>query len=408
MKLTITKTKISLVFVVILAVIFLALSSYIMETNDEGYFQVKQAFYTGEMTVRLQPGTYFQNFGKILTYKEVARVGFGEQKGEGTADISSIPVIFNDGSKADISGLVRIQLPSNKEDILSLKREFAGGYDHFIVAGIVPIVQNAVKLSANLRSAQDAYTTLALFQQAIEDQLRNGTYVTKSESQKIKRLSGENETKQVTVIVKYADDYEGTDENGMPLAGQPKRIANRFTELGCKVNDCVISIPAFDPKVEEMISKRKDEAMKTELAKQAAIRSQQDALSAVEQGKANVATAKYKKEVELVMATTKAKEKFEVAEYAAKEAKELKKKKISLAEGIKQELLIADGLSARAKYQIDADVRASIGVAEHMSKWVGPQFVVAGGSGDGSGSEGGLSNILMIDWMTRLAKSGVK
>jgi len=394
-----TKTKIFIFSAVVILIALGISANSIWQTNDEGYFQVKQAFYTGEMTVRLQPGTYFQTFGEILTYKQVATVGFGEQKGEGTADIPAIPVIFNDGSKADISGLVRIQLPNNEADILSLKREFAGGYDHFIVAGIVPIVQNAVKLSANLRSAQDAYTTLALFQQAIEDQLRNGTYVTKSESQKIKRLSGEDETKQVTVIVTYPDSSKLTDKNGLPLAGQPRRIANRFTELGCKVNDCVISIPNFDPKVEEMISKRKDEAMKTELAKQSAIRSQQDALSAVEQGKANVATAKYEKEVELVRATTKAKEKFEVAQFAAKEAKELKKKKIALAEGIKQELLIADGLSARAKYQIDANVRQAIGVAEHMSKWKGPEIVVGAGN---DGKSGGIETALMVEMYQKM------
>ena len=395
-----TKTKIVIIFTVIMLIILGISANSIWQTNDEGYFQVKQAFYTGEMSVRLQPGTYFQNFGEIFTYKQVATVGFGDQKGEGSADIPAIPVIFNDGSKANISGLVRIQLPNNVEDILSLKREFAGGYDHFIASGIVPIVQNAVKLSANLRSAQDAYTTLALFQQAIEDQLRNGTYVTKSESQKIKRLSGEDEVKQVTVIVTYPDSSKLMDENGTPLAGRPKRIANRFTELGCKVNDCVISIPDFDPKVEEMISKRKDEAMKTELAKQSAIRSQQDALSAIEQGKANVAKAKYEKEVELVRATTKAKEKFEVAQFAAKEAIELKKKKIALAEGVKQELLIADGLSARAKYQIDADVRAKIGVAEYMSKWKGPEIVIGAGGNGKSGN--GIETALMVEMYQKM------
>ena len=143
--------------------------------------------------------------------------------------------------------------------------------------------------------------------------------------------------------------------------------------------------------------------MKTELAKQAALRAQQDAITAEEQGKADVAKEKYVKEVELVAATTKAREKFEVAEFKAKEAAQDKIAKILAAEAVKQELLIADGLSAKAKYQSDANVKRDIGVAEHMSKWVGPQIVMAGGSGGNTAS--GIENALMIKMMSEMVKS---
>ena len=376
---------------VVLIIVFLSSLGNILETNDEGFFQIKQAIWSGDMTVRIAPGTYFQNFGSIYDYKQVATIGIGDQVGEGSADVPAVKVIFNDGSKADISALVRVQLPRTDEQILNLKKEFSGGFDHFIRSGIVPIVENAIKLSANLRSAQDAYTTLALFQQAIEDQLRNGIYVTRSDKIIITRSTGDVEEQKITAVV--------LDENG-----DPKRMQNRFSELGCEVKECVISMPSFDPKVEEMIAARKDEAMKTELAKQEAIRAKQDAITAEEKGKANVATAKYEKEVELIKATTKAREKYEVAQFSAKEALEEKKKKISLAEGVKQELLIADGLSARAKYQIDANVKRDIGVAEHMSKWVGPQIVAGGaGTGDGNGG-GGVENALMIKMFMDMIK----
>jgi len=116
----VTKSKITLVFLGIGFIVLLFCLGSIVETNNEGYFQVKQAALSGDMSVRLSPGLYFQNFGTIWTYKRVATVGFGEQKGEGSADIPAIPVIFNDGSKANISGLVRVRLPDNQDDILSL------------------------------------------------------------------------------------------------------------------------------------------------------------------------------------------------------------------------------------------------------------------------------------------------
>jgi len=374
---------------IIAAIAIIAMSAKIFETNDQGHYQVKQAFITGEMTARMVPGLYGQWFGNIETYRAVATMGFGDQQeGDISANQDSIPVIFNDGSKAKIAGLIRIQLPNSEQELINLQKEFAGGYQHFISAGVVPIVENAVKLGANLRSAQDAYTTLALFQQAVQDQLENGTYVTKSDRQEIVNSTGDTEVRQVTVIV-----YD--------TLGQPLRQPNRLEELGCDIVSCVIDVPGFDNKVEEMIAKRKDEAMKTELAKQAALRAQQDAITAEEQGKADVAKAQYTKEVEKIEAVTKAKEKFEVAEFAAKQAEQEKFKKIEVAKGIAEELRIADGLSEREKYQIDADVRRDIGVAEHMSKWVGPQFVV--GSSDGKGGSS-IENALMIQMMQEIVK----
>ena len=255
--------KLSVIALAILTVVTIFLSSRLVETNEAGHFQVKQQFITGTMTVRTAEGTYWQGLGTISDYKNVATVGFGREKGEGSANITAIPVIFNDGSEADISGLVRISLPT--EHGVKLKQEFSRGYDHFIEAGILPVVRNAVKLSANLRSAQDAYTTLAVFQQAVKDQIEKGTYVTKSVRREVVNATGTTEVKQMTEIV--------YDENGIP-----KREPNRLMELGCVVKECVIDVPLFDQAVRLSISKRKEEAMETELSKGKALRAKQDAI----------------------------------------------------------------------------------------------------------------------------------
>jgi hypothetical protein len=365
----------------------------VSETNDAGYFQVKQAAITGDMSVRFDAGTYGQWFGNISEYKNVATCGIGSHAGEGSADIEAVPVIFNDGSKADISALIRVKLPTTVEGAIELKRDYAQGYDHFIRSGIVPIVQNAIKLGANLRSAQDAYTTLALFQQAVEDQLRNGIYVTKSDKVERETTTGDIEEHRVTVLV-YGED------------GQPLRTPNRLQQLGCEVLECVIDVPAFDPKVNEMIAARKDEAMKTELAKQSAIRAKQDALTAEEQGKANVAKAKYEKEVELVMATTKAKEKFEVAEYAKKEAEQVKLAKIEEAKGIYEfnRLKVQAGLTPQER--VEWEFKTKVGVAAELAKVNVPAVVVGGGDGSG-GNVSPMDAIgvnMLLDIMNKMEK----
>lgn len=357
----------------ILAVIFLVLLRGILQTNEAGYFQVKQAAVSGKMSVRFEPGTYFQWFGSISEYKNVATVGVGEHKGESSADIEAVDVIFNDGSHAAISALIRVKLPATREGALELKKEYAGGYDHFIRSGIVPIIQNAIKLGANLRSAQDAYTTLALFQQAVEDQLKNGIYVTKSDKVVITRSTGDTEEQKVTAIV--------YDNEGKAL-----RMPNRLQQLGCEVLECVVDVPKFDTKVEEMIAKRKDEAMKTELAKQEAIRAQQDALTAEQQGLANVAKAKYEKEVEKVKEVTTAQKEYEVAALNAKKEEENKKATIlkGQAEAEANRLKVAAGLSPQEAAEWNYKTR--VDVAKALSGVNVPSIIVTGGDSKSGGA----------------------
>jgi len=376
----------------VLAIILVIMMGSIIETNKYGYFQVKQAAISGKMTVRHEAGTYFQWFGNISTYRNVATVGIGQERGEGSADIEAVDVIFNDGSKATISGLVRIKLPTDIEGSLTLKREYSQGFEHFIRSGVVPIVNNAIKLSANLRSAQDAYTTLALFQQAVDDQLKNGIYVTKSDKVLIERSTGDIEEMRVTVLV--------YDENGNPI-----RTPNRLTQLGCEVLECVIDIPTFDTKVEEMISLRKDEAMKTELAKQSAIRAKQDALTAEEQGKANVAKAKYEQEVEKVKEVTIAQKQFEVAQYNAKKEEENKKATIfkGQAEAEANRLKVAAGLSPQERAEWDYKTR--VGVAAELAKVNVPSILIGGADGKSGVSPMDAVGVnMLLDIMNKMEK----
>jgi hypothetical protein len=386
--------KILAIAFVVLAAIFLLLARSIFQTNEAGYFQVKQAALTGNMTVRFEAGTYWQNFGSITEYKNVTTCGIGAHKGDGSADIEAVDVIFNDGSKAKISGLIRVKLPSTVEGAINLKREYSEGFDHFIRSGIVPIVNNAIKLSANLRSAQDAYTTLALFQQAVEDQLKNGIYVTKSDKIQKTTSTGDIEEQRVTVLV-----YD-------PVTNQPLRTPNRLQQLGCEVLECVIDVPAFDTKVEEMIAKRKDEAMKTELAKQEAIRAKQDAITAEQQGLANVAKAKYEQEVVKVKEVTIAQKEFEVAGLNAKKEDENRKAAIYKGQGEAEanRLKVAAGLSpqeaAEWKY------KTSVDVAKALAGVNVPSIIVAGG-GNGNGAVSPMDMVgvkMLMDINEKLSK----
>jgi len=383
--------KIFAVVFIVLAIVFLALARGIFQTNDAGYFQVKQAALTGNMSVRFAAGTYFQWFGTISEYKNVTTCGIGTHKGDGSVDIEAVDVIFNDGSKAKISGLIRVKLPSSQEGAINLKREYANGFDHFIQSGIVPIVNNAIKLSANLRSAQDAYTTLALFQQAVEDQLRNGIYVTKSDKISKTTSTGDVEEQRVTVL-----QYD-------PMTNQPLRTPNRLQQLGCEVLECVIDVPQFDAKVEEMIAKRKDEAMKTELSKQEAIRAKQDALTAEQQGLANVAKAKYEKEVEKVQEVTTAQKLYEVAALNAKQEDENRKAAIFKGQGEAEAARLKVSAGLTPQEAAEWNFKTKVGVATALAGVKYPQILINGGDNKGTNPMDAISIKFLMDINDKLA-----
>lgn len=365
-----TKRLVITIFLVFVLVLFSVLSTSLFETNEGGEFQIKRAFITGNISVRDEPGTYGQWLGKIFTYKNVATIRFGgEEMGSGSADIESIDVIFNDGSKATNSGLVRIKLPPIGQRA-TLLNEYPGGYSHFIEAGVVPVVRNAVKLSANLRSAQDAYTTLALYQQAVQDQLMNGTYVTYSAIDTLINATGDFETRQVTKV--------RLDANNVPV-----RRKHHLLELGCELVECVIDVPSFDPKVEEMIALRKDEAMKTELAKQSALRAKQDAITSEQQGLANVAEARYVKEVEKIKEVTEAEKRYEVEKFEALKARETAKKieAEGLAQAAANRALVSAGLTPQQ--QMELQIKIAEVTSANIAKASTPQVVFMSGGGSG-------------------------
>jgi regulator of protease activity HflC (stomatin/prohibitin superfamily) len=221
----------------------------------------------------------------------------------------------------------------DKEAMKNILKEFAGGFSHFVRNGIVPAVNNSVKLSANLRSEQDAYTSLASYQADVEDQLQNGIWKTKSVEKVVTKLTGETERRKITEVV-LGDD------------GSPIRKDNILQSLGCIVTQCQINQPIFDPATEKAITMRKQQSLETEVAKQEAIRAEQDAKTAEAKAKAMVAKKRAEEEVAKVAAVVQAEKERDVAKLRQEAAGYEKKAKILEGQGIaekKRLIMVADG-----------------------------------------------------------------
>lgn len=291
----------------------------------------------GKMKAIIKAGPYGKWWGDVKLYRNFATVGFGVKHKDNSAISAEFPAVtvpFADNTIGQVPCILRIALPTNEAGMLKIRNEYAGGYDHFVANGVVPVASNAIKLSANLRTSQEAITTLAVFQRDVEDQLMLGIYETKTVEKWVHKSTGDSERVKMTEIV--------ID----PKTNQPMRRSTVLEELGCIVTQCQIDVPQFDESVQNMLKQRRDQSIQTEISKQAAIRADQDKITAERQGQAAVMKVKYEKEMEKQAAVTDAEKEKAVADLN-KQAAEFTKKKLILegeGEAEKRKLIMnADG-----------------------------------------------------------------
>jgi hypothetical protein len=282
-----------------------------------------------------------------------------------------------------MTGVVRIELPSNAVQIKEIRRQYSGGYDHFVSNAVIPVVRNAFTLSANLRGAQEAAQTLSLLQQDIADQLQNGMFVTRS--------STIIDTTWEVVGDQRVPKYEKRVRNEIltDSMGLPKRTHHVLMDLGCRVTSCQIDPPDFDDATEKTIAMRREASLATEVAKQQAIRATQDAITAEANGRATAMTAKWKIEKEKVISVTRAEKMKDSLEQVMKGAEFYKRAQILEGEGeaAKRKLVMAaDGaLELKLKAYVAVQEAAWDAISKYQGAWV-PSVVSGGGANSTSGA----------------------
>lgn len=358
--------QIGLVVFSILAVIILMLSASILENNEAGYVQVKQAATSGDMSVRLQPGMYFQGFGTITSYKISDVYDFN-----GTD--MQINVRFNDASTANISGQIKFRLPSTEKGILKIHQDFRS-YEAVHSDLVRQVVAAALKQTATFFRAEDVYSTRrADFIDLVNDQIKAGIYATTyNEEWKADELEQGKQTLIKRVEVKREKD-------GSPIVNE----TSGFKLYDIELIQLVINDIDFDDKTDALIAKRKEAEQERVVAVANAERAKQDAITAFEQGRANVAIAEAGALVEAKKATVEAEKNTKVAEQKALQAEQEKRAIIAKgeADAAATRLKVAAGLSPLEKAQIDRDT--AIGVAAELSKVKLPQIMLSGSGKDG-------------------------
>ena len=261
---------------------------------------------SGTMKVVSTPGPVGQWFGDVTVYKKSYQFWFSSAKDQGGNKDQSIKCRFNEGGHANISGSVRIDMPSDEKQMLSIHTKFGSqkSVEHELIrTGI----ERAVYMSGPLMSSQESSAEKRpLLLTYIEDQASNGVYSTNVKDVKtLDPITGEPKTVSVVEIL-------------MDSKGNPKRVEESpLNQFGIRLYGLSINEVAYDSAVEGQIKQQQEAKMAVQIAIANSKKAEQDALTAAKQGEANSAKAKWVQEVERATEVTKAEKESQVAKINA-------------------------------------------------------------------------------------------
>ncbi len=370
--------------------------------NDAGQRMVIQ-YPSGALTVKFSPGIYFHWFGKADPYNDVITFDFDKNVAEGgktTLDQKGIAVRYQDGGTGTVYGKARYSLPSDEPTMIKLHKAFRSnsGVANKLIKSVTEEGEN---LTAGLMTSEDAYATKrGIFSQWSQKQVGSGKFQTVLVKHTVVDEITSKEITKIIPEIKYGD-------NGIPM-----QFKSDFEEYGITVSGYQITDWDFEPKTLTQISTKREATMAIITAKANAERAKQDAITAEEQGKANVMKAKYEKEVLKAQAVVdakmaqevakiKAKQKVEVASQAKLEAEQ---KKFTAKEYKQEQTLRGEGDAAYKRLVMEADgalsqklntykqVMARFAMEFGKQKWV-PEVQMGGTSG-GSNEAANLINLL--------------
>lgn len=375
--------QVTLIVIGIVAIIVLATASQLFEVNHAGYVQVKQDAVDGDMSVRLEPGMYQQMFANVHTYKVSDIYDFHSKE-------EQINVRFNDAATAQISGQIKYRLPMLPEGILKIHQDFRS--DDAVHNDLIrQVVAAALKQTATLFGAEEVYSTRRSdFIYLVNEQIKNGIYATTYTEVMKKDEDGNNFIKRTVMVRNNAE--------GQPIISEE----SAFKRYDIELIQLVVNDIDFDAKTEELIAKRKEADQEKVVSKARAERAKQDAITAEEQGKANVATAEAEALVVKKKAVIEAEKLKEVAAQQALQAEEEKKAIIfrGQAEAEAAKLKVAAGLTPLDKATIDKET--AIGVAAELAKVKLPGLMVIGG--DGKGGQVNPFDAVGLESLIRISK----
>lgn len=392
----ISKNKIWGIIIGVLAVVFLCMLGSLVEDADKSKNYVCQMPFTGTYSVWTDGGMQWQGFGTVREYSKTSQIEFSElEKNEegyvASGENPAASTTFNDKGRGFIVGSFRVVLPTDKQNMMKIQRDF--GSEKALINNLVrptlyKVVTSCGPLMSSLESVSETRTDLIHY---ITDQLNNGVYKTRSRKVEVtNEITGETEVRTQAEII--------TDSNAP--GGYKRQENSPFSQYGITCGLVSITDIKYDKATQSQIDAQKQANLAVITAKTQATKAAQDAITIEEQGKAAAAKAKWEQEKLKAVAVTKAEQEKEVSRLAAEKAKFDKEKIIAQgqAEAEANRLKVQAGLTPQEK--AEWDYKTAVGVAEALAnskvQWV-PQVMMGNGQNSNSAMDAvGLKMLLDI------------
>jgi len=366
-----SERNVAKLIVVAICLMFAALvMPSMVETVDNGTYQVRQWPVSGSIDVKMTPGMWWQCFGNTQTWPKAETFYFTEDPegatGPDDTGDASIEVTFNDGSKCRISGTCRVEMPKTEEQAKNLIMVLGLRSHNDVEEKLVkPCLRNALILTANMMTARESYSEKRIdFVMTAWDQVQHGLY---------------EFTEEVTEVKDPVTGIATTKKIKIPLTGNDGKIirqpqSNIFEGTGIVLSNFEVKKFLYEDKVQQQIAQQQEATMAVITAMAQAKRAEQDRLRIEAEGKAAVTKAQYEKEQEKIRAVTDALKDKEVAVTKAEQEKEVAVLARDAAAMTKdQQILLGQGEAERKKLVMDADGA----LQQKLSAWLDSQKVWA-------------------------------
>lgn len=389
--------------------------------KDSTELIIKQSPF-GTMSCVEGQGWYIKGFADIYKYERAKAFYFNSSnekvRGEGwegdDTDEDDVDVTLSRNAGASMSGYVLYELPTDCEKLLALHRVYGNSKNikHNLIRNEV---LSAVRKTAPLYTAEEAKVTkFAEMNRMFSDQVTEGEYLTQTLT--VKEPTGQDELDSNGKVIKKAEYQEFTitklklDTNGRRIILKPSAL----TKAGIQISQCVIQKVKLDKIAQDQLDVVKKREMERVSKATEAETAKQEAITAREKGKAQVAAAEAAQLVEKITATTIAQKEKEVAVLQAQKEQEVAKyealKALEVAKKIKAEkeaeaaanrALVSAGLTPQERATIQKEI--AIGIAEKLanSKGMWTPYIMNGAeTKNGPGDKFGMA--LEIDMISKI------
>lgn len=349
-------------------------------SNDPNTIMVVQTPVTGSLHFYTQPGMQLAYWGRVTKYPKREQFWFSSNKDQGGEADGSLPIRFNDGAQAKLSGSLSWEMPEDVAHLTSIHCKY--GSPQAVEQQLIrTTMQRAIQTTGPLMSSTESYAERKNELLAdIKDQVEDGIFDTITVASKIKDpMTGQERTVN---IVKVAV------KGGKPIHVEDSPLK----EFGISTYNLALNDIHYPEAIEKQIALQQQSVVGVSIAIAEAKKAEQAAITAAKQGEAEAAKAKWAQEVEKATEVTAAEKARDVSALAVQTATNDKKAAVLRGEGeaAARKLIMASdgGLDKKLATYEAVNGKFADAIKGYQGNWV-PNFVF-GGSGAskaGSGAE---------------------